>query len=368
MARILILGGYGLTGSYLARLLLRHSTANILIAGRNLQKAESFANALGESFGSCRVRDIRVDVEDLNSIRSALPSVDLVLAATSFGCHCSAIAKVALENGVDYLDVLYSPSKLAVLCKIEKRGLCFVTEAGFHPGLPLVLTRQIAQRFDSLERAIIGSVIQMKIERGMAMPESIYDLVAAFRQKPLIFRAGRWFTPWIAWLWPYRRINFSAPFGTRNCAPFFLPELEEIPIEFPSVTETGFYIAGFNWFVDWVLSPLVLIAVFLAPNAATRPMGKLLFWGARNFSTPPFGTELVVDAVGRRGQNSVRERLIVSHEDAYAFTAVPVVAFLKQYLDGSARKPGLWMMGRLADPQRLVKDMQDMGIAVRRPA
>lgn len=204
-------------------MLLEYTTANILIAGRNLRKAESFASALGEPFGPLGVRGIRVDVYYPESIRSALPGVALVLAATSFARHCSAVAKVALESSVDYVDVLYSPSKLAALrplsAEIVKRGLCFVTEAGFHPGLPLVLTRHIACRFDSLERAIIGSVIQMKIEGGMAMPESIYDPVAAFRQKPLVYRSGRWFTPSISWLWSYRRIAFAAPFGTRNFSP-----------------------------------------------------------------------------------------------------------------------------------------------------
>jgi hypothetical protein len=42
-------------------------------------------------------------------------------------------------------------------------------------------------------------------------------------------------------------------------------------------------------------------------------------------------------------------------------TAIPVVAFVEQYLDGSARKPGLWMMGHIVEPVRLMKDMEAMG-------
>jgi len=47
------------------------------------------------------------------------------------------------------------------------------------------------------------------------------------------------------------------------------------------------------------------------------------------------------------------------------FTAIPGVACLLQYLDGSLARPGLWMMGRLADPGRLMKDMRRMGIQIR---
>jgi hypothetical protein len=49
-------------------------------------------------------------------------------------------------------------------------------------------------------------------------------------------------------------------------------------------------------------------------------------------------------------------------KDAYLFTAVLVVAFLKQYLEGKGRKPGLGMMGELVDPPRLMNDMQKMGV------
>jgi saccharopine dehydrogenase (NAD+, L-lysine-forming) len=31
-------------------------------------------------------------------------------------------------------------------------------------------------------------------------------------------------------------------------------------------------------------------------------------------------------------------------------------------MEGSARKPGLWMMGHLVEPIRLMKDMEKMGI------
>jgi hypothetical protein len=37
---------------------------------------------------------------------------------------------------------------------------------------------------------------------------------------------------------------------------------------------------------------------------------------------------------------------------------------LLQYLEGSGRRPGLWMMGHLAEPVRLMKDMEKMGVLV----
>ena len=40
--KILILGGYGSVGSYIAKLLLKESTAQVIIAGRDLKKNRKF--------------------------------------------------------------------------------------------------------------------------------------------------------------------------------------------------------------------------------------------------------------------------------------------------------------------------------------
>jgi len=52
------------------------------------------------------------------------------------------------------------------------------------------------------------------------------------------------------------------------------------------------------------------------------------------------------------------------HHSAYDFTVIPVIATLKQYIDGSIRKPGLWMMGHIVDPDRLLDDMRQMGVSI----
>ena len=353
----------------LARLLIEQTDAHIIIAGRNIQKAERAVADLGQASAAGRVAAAVVDAEDLRSLRAAFRGIDMVLLATSLARHAEPVAQAAVEGNLDYLDILYGPAKLdaleAMAREVQRRGLCFITEAGFHPGLPLAVVRYLASFFDRLEKGIVSSVVRFNFKPEMTTPESIYDVVTAFKEKPLVFRGGRWSVPPLYWLWPYRRFRFPAPFGGRNCFPMFLPELRHIPREFSSITETGFYIAGFNWIVDWVLSPLILVSVLLAPEAAVRPMSKLLFWGVKHFTRPPYGTQLMIDATGWKNDQRQTRKLILAHEDGYMFTAIPVVAFLKQYLDGSARKPGLWMMGQLVNPELLIQDMQKMGVVSR---
>jgi len=50
------------------------------------------------------------------------------------------------------------------------------------------------------------------------------------------------------------------------------------------------------------------------------------------------------------------------HEDGYELTAIPVVDFLMQY--NKVRRPGLHMMGHLAEPNQLFNDMESLGVKV----
>jgi saccharopine dehydrogenase (NAD+, L-lysine-forming) len=72
---------------------------------------------------------------------------------------------------------------------------------------------------------------------------------------------------------------------------------------------------------------------------------------------------LKVEAAGQCNGNQARVEASVEHADGYELTAIPVVALLKQY--DRVRKPGLHMMGHLADPDCLFQDMEQMGVRVR---
>jgi saccharopine dehydrogenase (NAD+, L-lysine-forming) len=69
-----------------------------------------------------------------------------------------------------------------------------------------------------------------------------------------------------------------------------------------------------------------------------------------------------VEAAGHLNCRPVEVEARIEHEDGYELTAIPVVALLMQY--DQIRRPGLHMMGHLADPGRLFEDMQRMGVQV----
>ncbi len=163
----------------------------------------------------------------------------------------------------------------------------------------------------------------------------------------------------------YLKMDFGVEFGEQFCAPMMLEEMRSLPQLFPSLRETGFYVGSFNWFTDWVIMPVALVAMKLFPRQAKWPMARWTRWGLDTFSKPPYGTLLKVEAGGvKDGQQRTME-ITIAHPDGYMFTAIPVAACLLQYLDGSIAQPGLWLQAHIVEPNRFMSDMQRMGISLK---
>jgi saccharopine dehydrogenase-like NADP-dependent oxidoreductase len=370
---IVILGGYGNTGRALARLLLEHSQAALVLAGRDGEKAIREAAAWNERFPGGRVRGLAADAGDRQSLRRAFEGAQVVIAASSTSAVAGTVAEAALEAGLDYMDPQYSRSKLAVLAemapRIEAAGRCFITDGGFHPGLPAALVRFAAARFDRLRTARVGSVIQIDWNTLTFSEATLEELVAEFRDyQSLHYKDGRWRS--VGWLESFRPVwmTFGHGFGRRYTMPMFLEEMRPLPDLVPGLEETGFFVGGFNWFVDWVLMPLGMGVLWLWPRGGAKPFGRAMEWGLRRFSKPPYGTLLQLEARGSKGGAESSLLVSVYHDDGYVLTAAPMVACLLQVLDGSARKPGLHFQALLAEPVRLLKDLERMGVEVREEA
>lgn len=368
--RLLILGGYGNTGLLLSRLLVQETDAQLVLGGRRIERAKSAALELNESCGEDRVSAIAVDASNPADLRRAFQGVDLVVVASSTAKFARQVACAALEAGADYYDIQYSTQKIVELKslaqQIEQAGRCFITDGGFHPGLPAVLVRYAAQRFERLDRAVVGSVIKEDWARYQLPDETIIELVEEFKDyAPMVFKQGRWQKGGFFSMLSVQSMDFGDVFRRQYCAAMFLEELHAIPEWYPSLQEIGFYVGGFNWFVDWLILPLVMVFPKIWPEKATRRMAKWMRWGLETFSKPPYATILKLEASGLAQGVPAALEVTLSHQDGYLLTAMPVAACLLQYLDGSIPKPGLWMQAHLAEPDRLIEDMQRMGLEVR---
>jgi saccharopine dehydrogenase (NAD+, L-lysine-forming) len=369
---VLILGGYGNAGFEIAHWLLKMTKAsktNIILAGRSQERAfitagQLNATHMGDDW-EYRVTSRRVNAADFDSVKSACEQADLVIVAASAARHAETIARAALAAGCDYLDIQYSSAKMAALRALEpdirRAGRCFITDGGFHPGVPGALARYAASQFDLVERIAIGGLMRLDWSERMLGDSTLAEFIEEIaRYRAEYYRDGAWKTAGIFGGW--RKFDFGAPFGKHRCMAMGLEEIWRLPELYPNLRECGFYMAGFDAVTDYLALPLAWL-VMQFRGTCPRWLGVLLQASLSRFSRPPYRTLLQLVAQGEKAGKRQELELSLSHPDAYALTAIPVVACFLQYLQGY-RPAGLFLQAHYVAPAQFIRDMQSMGVTL----
>lgn len=194
---VVILGGYGNTGKLLARLLLAHTSCRLVLAGRHPERAAALVEALNEETGDRRVQAARADAADGDSLRCLLAGKSWLIVASSTARYTETVARAALSAGCNYLDLQYSWEKIELLRRmageIAASGLTFITDGGFHPGLPAALIRYAAQERAGIEEALVGSVIRVDWRAANIDPDTVAELLEEFADfRMVVYEGGAW--------------------------------------------------------------------------------------------------------------------------------------------------------------------------------
>jgi len=222
---LLILGGYGNTGRAVSELLLKETDVQLIIAGRNKNKAKAFASSLNEKFKAIRVFGMQADAADPLYLKKAFEKADCVVVTSSSSDYTEIVVQEVLEAGIDYLDVQYSGFKIDVLKSfnkaIEDSGRCFITDGGFHPGIPAALVRYAAAQFDDIKKATTGCVLRLNWNDITVADDTIREMVREIRtNRSVVYVDGDWVTG-IKYM---KQFNFGKEYGEFKCYPMFLDE------------------------------------------------------------------------------------------------------------------------------------------------
>lgn len=151
--RVLVLGGYGVFGGRLARLLAGTEGLALVIAGRSRAKAEAFAAGLGAEAAV-------FDRDRAPGRQLAALAPDLVIDATgpfqAYGDAPYALVEAAIAQGVDYMDFADGADFVAGIARHDAAaraaGVFVLSGVSSFPVLTAAVARRLARGMARVER------------------------------------------------------------------------------------------------------------------------------------------------------------------------------------------------------------------------
>lgn len=364
--RIVLLGASGNAGREIARLLTPSLCADdvVVLAGRS---ADRLAATEAVTSGPATVRVETVDATDDESVRRLVAGAGLVVVTVSLPHRVPALARIVADAGADWYDtMLSSRTKLAALRELgpqlRSSGLCFVTDGGFHPGLPAALVRWAARRIDALETAVVYGGMRLDWRAETLADSTVEEMLTEFADFDMTTYIDGTARP-LTWS-ECPKIDFGPPIGRKSCVPMYLAEMESLPSDIPTLRTCGFYVGGFSTTFDYLALPLIM-GLAKVP-ALRREAISLTRWSMARLASPPPPHRLSVrlEATGMHAGVPAAAQLEITGEDGYLMTAAPVVACLRRLIDGTARHPGLTLQAEILDPDDLLGELEGMGLSV----
>ena len=204
---VIVLGGYGRLGEQCVSELVDTTRARIVVAGRNIQRAERVASRFGH-----RARPAYANAEDPRTLQTLIPGAAAVLICS--GGSWLAVLDSAIQTRVPFISLSPSLLEERVSLRLQQEAwrsqVPVILQAGAIPGLPGVLAELLMRRFPSLHEIRIAST----------GPWSETELAKADQRE--LRRAGKLASNGRAALserWRRSRWHFPEPIGARWVRP-----------------------------------------------------------------------------------------------------------------------------------------------------
>jgi hypothetical protein len=307
LARIIVLGGYGVFGGKLARRLIAETSADILVAGRSLDKAQAFCRSFGGT-------PVAIDRD------AGLPSAlaehrpDIVVDAAgpfqAYGDDPYKVARATIAIGAHYVDLADDADFVAGIGALDAQArtarVAVISGASTVPAISSAAADALTAGLTHI--ALIDTAILPgnRAPRGLSVVRAIVGQVG----RPLTaWRGGTWTTP-VAWA-DTKRVTLAVdgvlPVERRRASRIGAPDLLLFPkrygarsVEFRAGLELGLLHEGLR-----TLGWLVRFGVLRSLLPLTRPMK----WTADRLEG--FGSDrggMLVRVVGRNADGEGIER------------------------------------------------------------
>ena len=183
---VLIIGGYGFFGGKLSELLAHEAGLHIIIAGRNLQKAQ----AACDKYGNARARfsALRFDRNEYPSSQLEDQNLDLIIDVSgpfqTYGERPYAVIDYALEVGIHYLDIADGAEFVEGVSQFDSQAktkkLTILSGVSTYPVLTSCAVDRLALDLDDITHVRAGIAPSPHNDMG----RSVVDAISSYAGKP----------------------------------------------------------------------------------------------------------------------------------------------------------------------------------------
>jgi NAD(P)-dependent dehydrogenase (short-subunit alcohol dehydrogenase family) len=276
IARVLIIGGYGNFGSYIARALAPDPQVRLLIGGRAKAKAEAFAAQLGSANPA---EGHAIDIDGDLAVALDRTSPDIVIHTTGpFQRQDHRVARACIAHGCHYLDLADARDFVVAIGELDaaarERGVIVVSGASSVPCLTAAVIDRYRPSFTRLDTIDYGISTAQQTNRGLATTSSVLSYVG----KPLLrlrdSRMQRVFG------WQDTHAVHYPELGLRLFGNCDVPDLDLFPRRYPEVRSIRFA-AGHELKIlhagTWMLSWLVRLGFVRSLDAHAERLLRVAF-------------------------------------------------------------------------------------------
>jgi len=352
--RVLIIGGYGTFGFGMAERLSNEAGLDLILAGRNFEKAK---NACARLSGAATFTPLKLD-------RNALAldfKPDLIVDASGpFQAYDGApVIEYCEAHKIHYADISDDGAFVKAVTTRDSEDITLISGLSTCPVLSAIGLREIETHIGHAETVTIGIAPSPKAELGRNVVAAVANY--AGQETVPICREGR--AVHAAGMTETRRETICVPGGLPlPPLPFALadaPDALALPQSFPALSDIW---TGAGTRPVWLHMTLVRLSRLVARSrkGSLAKHAGLFHWGRGLFNYGSHRGGMFVRAANQTGEASWH--LIAEGDDGPRIPALPVVALIRKMLRGEPIKAGAYSGDHIIGLADLAPEFEKLAI------